>query len=141
MATVKKCHRCGLQSSIDVNVTATCLKCGQSFLLCGKCQFSWKSQKCPACNGWISSGTWTFQVLEGAGKVTEDMTSYLGELSPKTYLQMWSAQKETRDKQRAEDGDAAHRGIPLAAEEVAFLRATEDLIREPIFTVRDDRGN
>lgn len=141
MTTVKKCHRCGLQSSTDVNVTAICKKCGASFLLCGKCQFSWKSQKCPSCDGWISSGTWNFQVLEGAGKVTEDMTSYLGELSPKTYLKLWADQKEKRDAERAADGDATHRGIPLDASEVVFLRATEDIIREPIFTVRDDRGN
>jgi hypothetical protein len=141
MSNVKKCHRCGLQSSADVNVTAICKKCGASFLLCGKCQYSWKSQKCPSCDGWISSGTWDFQVIEGAGKVTEDMTSYLGELSPKTYLQLWTAQKEQRDTQRAADGDAAHRGIALDAGEVEFLRAAEDLIREPIFTVRDDRGN
>ena len=141
MATVKKCHRCGLQSSSDVNVTAMCKKCGASFLLCGKCQYSWKSQKCPSCDGWISSGTWNFQVLEGAGKVTEDMTSYLGELSPKTYLQLWTAQKAERDAQRATDGDSAHRGIPLDPAEVTFLRAAEDVIREPIFTVRDDRGN
>ena len=141
MSTVKKCHRCGLQSSSDVNVTATCKKCDASFLLCGKCQFSWKSQKCPTCNGWISSGTWNFQVLEGAGKVTEDMTAYLGELSSKTYLAMWTAQKAERDAQRAADGDTAHRGVALDAGEVAFLRAAENQIREPIFTVRDDRGN
>lgn len=141
MSTIKKCERCGLQSSVDVNVTATCKKCGASFLLCEKCQYSWKSQKCPACDGWLSNGTWNFQVLEGAGKVTPDMTSYLGELSPKTYLQLWTAQKEQRESQRAADGDAAHRGIALDASEVKFLRTAEDLIREPIFTVRDDRAN
>lgn len=141
MSTVKICQRCGLQSSADVNVTATCKKCGKSFLLCGKCQYSWKSQKCPSCDGWLSSGTWNFQVLEGAGKVTEDMTSYLGELSPKNYLQLWTSQKEQRETQRAADGDSAHRGIELEKSEIEFLRAVEDLIKEPIFTVRDDRAN
>ncbi len=138
---VKKCQRCGIQSSTSVNVTATCKKCGTSFLICGNCQFSWKSQKCPSCSGWISSGTWNFQVLDGQGKVTDEMTSYLGNFSPKTYLKLWTDQNEARTAERAADGESAHRGIALETGEVTYLRAVEDIIKEPIYTVRDDRGN
>jgi len=141
MAMVKKCQRCGIQSSTTVNVTATCKKCGTSFLICGNCQFSWKSQKCPSCSGWMSSGTWNFQVLDGQGKVTDEMTSYLGNFSPKTYLKLWADQAEARTVERAKDGDSAHQGIALETGEVTFLRAVEDIIKEPIYTVRDDRGS
>lgn len=141
MSNVKKCARCGLQSSSAVKVTAMCKKCGASYLLCEKCKPSWKIQKCPSCSAYISSGTWNFLVEEGQGKATEEMSSYLGSYDTKAYIKNWNALEEKRLTQREEDGDTAHRGIPLPAEEVSFLREVEDLMQDPIFTVADDRGS
>ena len=78
---------------------------------------------------------------KGEGSSTPDMVSYLGTLTPKTYIKLWNDRKAQRDAERAKDGDAVHRGVNLSAEEVAFVRGLEDQIREPIFTVADDRSN
>ncbi|MFO7797464.1 MAG: hypothetical protein ACQERB_12485 [Promethearchaeati archaeon] len=53
-----KCARCGLQSSIQVNHTAVCSKCGTSFPLCEKCTYSWKNQNCPNCGASQYNANW-----------------------------------------------------------------------------------
>jgi len=141
MTEVKKCERCGIQNSITVNITAICKKCGKSFLICQSCKPSWKINKCPSCQGWISSGTWDFVEQKGEGSTTADMQSYLGTYTSKAYIKLWNDRKVQRDAERANDGDSAHRGVNLASEEVAFIRALENQIREPVCSVADDRSN
>ena len=141
MAQIEKCERCGIQNSFTVNITAICKKCGKEFLICQSCKPSWKINKCPSCNEWISSGTWNFIEKKGEGSITNDMLSYLDSYDNKAYIKIWSARKEQRDAERIKDGDSAHRGVTLSAEEVGFIRQLENQIREPIFTIADDRSN
>jgi len=142
MSTVKKCERCGIQNNEYVRITATCKKCGKSYLICTTCKNSWNSQKCLACNAWIGSGTWNFLEMKGSGTVTEDMSSYLGSFSVSNdYIKLWKDGAEKREEDQAKDGDTKHRGIELDSNEVAFIRKLEEIIYEPIFTVADDRGN
>lgn len=142
MSLVKKCERCGIQNNEYVRVTATCKKCGKSFLICTTCKLSWKSQKCPSCDAWISSGTWNFLDMRGSGTVSDDMTDYLEAFSNSTdYIKLWNEGAEKRREEQAADGESKHRGIELAVNEVAFLRNLENILYEPIFTVGDDRSN
>ncbi len=141
MAVVKKCERCGIQNNEYVRITATCKKCSKEFLICTTCKLSWKSQKCPSCGGWISSGTWNFLDMEGGGKTSDDMMSYLGSYDSKSYIKVWNARKDEREASREKDGENNHRGIEIDPDELIFLRELEDVIHEPIFTVGDERGN
>ncbi len=138
---VKKCERCGIQNDSYVRITATCKKCGQSYLICTTCKLSWKSQKCPSCSGWISSGTWNFVDMDGEGSASAEMDSYLSSYDKKAYIKTWNAATETREAERAQDGANKHRGTDMDPQEIVFLRTLEDMIHEPIFTVGDDRGN
>ncbi len=139
---IKKCERCGIQNNEYVRITATCKKCGKSYLLCTTCKLSWKSQKCPSCDAWIGSGTWDFLDMKGSGTVTDDMSSYLEAFSASNdYIKLWNESADKRKEEQAKDGDSKHRGIDLTANEVSFLRNLENVIYEPIFTVGDDRSN
>ncbi|MFW9924019.1 MAG: leucine-rich repeat domain-containing protein [Candidatus Thorarchaeota archaeon] len=142
MSIVKKCERCGIQNNEYVRITATCKKCGKSFLICTTCKLSWKSQKCPSCDAWIGGGTWDFLEMKGSGTVTDDMFSYLEAFSNSTdYIKLWNDGADKRKEEQATDGDSKYRGVELDASEVSFLRNLENILHEPIFTVADDRSN
>ena len=142
MSTIKKCERCGIQNNEYVRITATCKKCGKSYLICTTCKLSWKSQKCPACDAWIGSGTWNFLEMKGSGTVTDDMSDYLESFSVSNdYIKLWNDNAEKRKEEQVNDGNSKHRGVELVVNEVSFLRNLENILYEPIFTVADDRSN
>ncbi|HUT81698.1 MAG TPA: hypothetical protein VMZ29_10900 [Candidatus Bathyarchaeia archaeon] len=140
MSMVKKCERCGIQNNEYVRITATCKKCGKSYLICTTCKNSWQSQKCPSCNAWIGSGTWNFVEMGGSEVVTEDTSSdYVA--AGISYIKVWENDAEKRNEQRTNDGDSKHRGTELDPTEVSFLRALEDILYESISTVVGEQGN
>ncbi|MHA1792230.1 MAG: leucine-rich repeat domain-containing protein [Promethearchaeota archaeon] len=140
MSTIRKCERCGIQNNEYVRFTATCKKCGKSFLICNNCKSSWQSQKCPSCGGWISGGTWNFSEIGGSGSSSSVETPTVF-INHQAYVEDWNAAKEQLDKKRLEEGDSTHMGVELAPEEVAFIRELEDAIHQLILAKEDEDEN
>ncbi len=137
MSTVRKCARCGLQSSSAINQHVVCSACGTGFQLCERCVPTWKVNKCPSCGMGPANAKW--QVMGGSSSSSSSASlSHVG--AAKSGSELYDNRAERRKEKRNEEGAGQHQGASLPPEHVSVLREIEDAIKAEIVPQKTD-GN